>query len=131
MKNSVHPIKLVGDYCALTPLSLEHHDELSEAAADADIGVPAGARRRAGLQAGDQLQHFGFGAGAEIGDGLGIDAGDRDGALQLGLVAARGRDHHGGQGVNIRSRSRRVGRPGKPRRRNGHGSTDGRQRYAR
>ena len=37
MKNSVHPIKLVGDYCALTPLSLEHHDELSEAAADGEL----------------------------------------------------------------------------------------------
>ena len=37
MKNSVHPIKLVGDYCTLTPLSLEHHDELSEAAADGEL----------------------------------------------------------------------------------------------
>src|SRR3990167_4824927 len=37
MKNSVHPIKLVGDYCALTPLSLEHHYELSEAAADGEL----------------------------------------------------------------------------------------------
>ncbi|MGQ3892336.1 GNAT family N-acetyltransferase [Legionella sp. CNM-4043-24] len=37
MKNSVHPITLAGEHCTLVPLSQEHHDALSEAAADGEL----------------------------------------------------------------------------------------------
>lgn len=37
MEHSVHPITLIGDYATLIPLSPDHHDDLSEAAADGDL----------------------------------------------------------------------------------------------
>lgn len=37
MQHASHPIKLQGDLCTLVPLSLDHHDELAESAADGEL----------------------------------------------------------------------------------------------
>ena len=60
-------------------------------AAHADVGVAAGASSAAGLDAGDQAEHFGFRMGREILDQVLAERGHRNRAFEAGLVAAGGR----------------------------------------